>query len=251
VIIQLVCPNAPQCSVSAVVASCTEQNCASKTVTFPSCICPLDRVGSSCKDYRSLSCRLALEAPLTQCQNNTSDPYDSLLSGDPVCLVYDLNSTAELTYRLQCSFSPAIAIPANDSFSYYIKTPTMAISEVRNWTVRFKIFNFNVLSDLGAAVFMPLSPAQMVGNDTIMYTVSLKDLPDQYWAGNRLYFEAVFRANSSADPRGGPAAAPFDLLERRYLDAPDHVAPRGTGNNIPSGLSGGEIAGIVVGCVAA
>ena len=59
-----------------------------------------------------------------------------------------------------------------------------------NWEVAFKLFNFNRFSDLGGFNRTVLSKAQMSGDEPIWWNITLKDVPEEFWHGSRVYMEA-------------------------------------------------------------
>lgn len=216
---KLSCDGDSLCDVSISTFLCNDPNRCYDYVNISTCICPIDRNGSDCSSYRPLSCSLNLMYPKEQCnkQYYSSDSKSSLLDGDPACLLFGLQDTASLQYNLSCAFqNPNAYIDPRvyeANFTYFIQTPSFSMSTYNSWTLRFKIFNFNMLSDLGATYYELLSVPQMIGNESIWFNVSLPSLSAKYWSGNRLYAEA------SWDKGQQPNGAVQIVLDRRFLDS--------------------------------
>jgi len=204
------------------------------------CNCPLDRQGSSCENYRPFVCNITLLSPPPQCK-----VVDPNLDQDPVCFVYGRKDAVTFEYTMNCYFTDTSNIPAdNPLFNYYVKNgDQFAISRISGQTdpqnnIILKIFNFNILSDIGASIIVPLLPAQYIGDMNIDFNIQIGNIPDKYFAGGRLYFEVSLYTDKQWV--SGLAKKSYD---RRFIDAPD--APRRLATR--SGLSGGAIAAIIIG----
>jgi len=78
-----------------------------------------------------------------------------------------------------------------------------------------KIFNFNILSDTGATTYLTLTKEQMQGSLPVwLNTTQLKEIPDRFWHGNRLYGEIMWMHS--------PPGVGGNTLERRFFDSPDY-----------------------------
>jgi len=166
-----------------------------------------------------------LEYPPLDCNNvnyvDTNDPKAYLLDGDKPCLVFPLSASADLKYMLDCHFTQPIGPISqevlNANFTYFINTTKFAIYMPTYWSMRFKIYNFNVLSDIGAQTELVLTKEQMEGTEPIWINTTLSKVPSQYWHGNRLYAELLWYQVS-------PATG-ISILDRRFLDSPDYKTP--------------------------
>jgi len=151
-------------------------------------------------------------------------------------LVYPLNSNASLEYKLYCKFTSDIVItPAIEAanFSYYVENSNFTISKQVYWTLRYKLWNFNVLSDDGGSQYFRLTQEQLAGIDSIWFNTSLYNIPDQYWHGNRLYAEISWTLSIP------PVQSKF--LKRLFLDSPEKKV------NYSSTLSNSKTLDIVLG----
>lgn len=61
-----------------------------------------------------------------------------------------------------------------------------------NWTVDIKIYNFNRLSSRNETTSINLTDYQMIGNETLVWTKLPQDVADNFYFGERLYFEVKF-----------------------------------------------------------
>lgn len=82
-------------------------------------------------------------------------------------------------------------------------------------SARLKVFNFNVLSDNNASIVVPLTAANLLGSAPVLFTLQLSNVPDRYYAGGRLYFEAGVTSTLAGFRK---------RFDRRFIDPPD--APR-------------------------
>lgn len=80
-----------------------------------------------------------------------------------------------------------------------------------------------MLSDLDATTVITLDTDQMVGNKSIWFNTTLADVPDKYWAGNRLYAEFGW------DTKLSPPNAKKTVMDRRFYDSPEY---QGKGTNV-------------------
>lgn len=78
--------------------------------------------------------------------------------------------------------------------------------------MRYKIFNFNQLSDNGATMTSnTLTAAQILGDAEVWFNYSLADIPEKYWFARRLYYELDF------------THGPTTTAIRGFVDAPTRV----------------------------
>jgi len=236
-VVELSCQGSSVCDVNSRSFLCRGPQTCLQTVNTTTCTCPIDRNGTDCSVPRSLNCSLDLLSPKPFCDNpyyqDTSDPKADLLDGDPACLVFSLQETAALKYEVDCVFTEPLGdIPPNilaANFSYYILNDNFAVSRPAIWAMRFKIFNFNMLSDSGATTTVVLDKNQMEGDTSLWFNVTLAAIPDKYWSGNRLYAEVAWVQDFL------PGGAIQDMLDRRFLDSPDYQG-KGT-EETPSNVS--------------
>jgi hypothetical protein len=198
-----------------------------------SCICPVDRNGTDCSQFVPFNCEAELVSPVPNCNNpyyqkqTEGDPKFNLLDSDPPCLVFSMDETVRLQYKLNCEFAVNITenltpkqLAAN--FTYWISNDRFSIYEPTTWVVRYKIFNFNILSDSDATVNLALSTDQMQGYKHILFNTTLSAVADKFWAGNRLYAEVGW------DRIQKPPGLPRSVLDRRFFDSPEY---KGKGND--------------------
>jgi hypothetical protein len=229
------------------------------------CVCPLDFVGDACESKRPFLCAYELVSPPPHCKTASGDveaSYGQLADGDPVCFEYKRSQDAPVfTYRLRCAFASSDGLPATatndthrDDFDYLAHAwdargkHVFAVSNVQNatadWRLLLKVFNFNKLSDLGASQVAELTAEQIVGADTVSFTLPLASYATHYLSGGRLYFECGLYAALGYWPDGLVRRT----HDRRFIDFTDY---HGKGYpSLDSSLAGWQIALIIVGVLA-
>jgi len=225
--LQPVCSYQQPCDIEEQQFTCQNTSSCNQPLNVSICICPDDFVGDFCDQRRAMNCSLTLLSPIPNCDNELNNldnsVDDRLLSADRACLVYGINEVVTMHYSLACQFTQAPApLPANISFPYWLNTPKFRLSRPANWTMRFKMFNFNKLSDKGMMMLPSLTQAQLTGA-TIEFRFLLNSVPDRFWAGNRLYLEVGWTRNEVFTDEPRPPGVPVGhTMDRRFIDSADY-----------------------------
>lgn len=163
-----------------------------------------------------------MTSPRPDCNNpaysNPSDSKDYLLDGDRACYVFEsLSSTVDLRYRLNCSWYYANQTnrETDPSFTYWLDTPSFKLSAPTYWTMRFKLFNFNRLSDMGATYAVALTRDQLAGSVPARISFELNSIADKYWHGNRIYGELRWNVTRGGYNANGEDFTSKDRLQNR------------------------------------
>ena len=228
------CEESADCKIKIDKYKCASNVTCEQRVNISSCICPIDRTNGDCSGSRSLNCTVVLVSPTLNCENNEyvlekqkDDTKANLLDGDPPCLLFKLKETAELQYKLYCKFlNPNETIDPKvlgANFTYFIQNENFSVSTETTWEMKFKIFNFNVLSDNGASFNQELNLNQMVGEESIWFNISIGNVPDRFWAGNRLYGEVSWLKAKR------PLGVIRNILDKKFLDSTEY---KGKGTDI-------------------
>jgi hypothetical protein len=243
-----VCADAAACQLSPA-SECAD---CSGPLNVSKCVCPLDRYGETCASKVPFTCEANLQKPQKDCKGNlkywfSEDESDNLkldlLDGDWPCLVYKLNRPGEMEWTINCEFDPGFGYPedfpnstqeeyAAANFSYALVGPPKADGAPRfvltandTWALRWKIFNFNRLSDNGEAYDLPmLSADQMTGKQPVYFrTRTILDKIDaqRFWHGNRLYSELSWDDDSKPD-------GAKRVLAREFMDNETFTKHKGT-----------------------
>ena len=209
-------------------------------VEFSECLCPLDFIGDRCETHRPFTCKPHLVTPVPDC---VSKSRNGVYYGDQICFLFSkLSDTPTFSFTLDCYFENTTDLyttpPTDTEFPYpywvYTNTSvdgqanfTFAITAVPNvtldWIALLKVFNFNRISDLGASQTEPLTPEQILGIDTISFTLPLASYDAKYLMGGRLYFETGVYSARTYTPAGMISRA----VDARFVDFNDYI-PRGT-----------------------
>jgi hypothetical protein len=199
--------------------------------TYLGCECPVDYDGIVCQNMRPVECRMLLLEPLYTCplgpqpeltlsfDPDTGEiPYDS----DPQCYVFNSTDEIRLKFQLSCKFLNFNYSRKNveaSNFTYEVITDTIAFSEVPQWFVIHKIFNFVMLSDTTASTLVRVSKEIFEGKAPLVFTIRPKELDaEKYIVGDRIYSEFKF-----AKAPQGPSVTPT-LLYKIFIDIADYAA---------------------------
>jgi hypothetical protein len=160
------------------------------------CTCTLDRVGRHCEQWRPYTCTFRLLSPTPNCK-----PVPGVDS-DPVCFEYSRPQTVKFEYAINCTFDDhldPLAVKSQE-FDYFLRTNKFAVSRAQAdlWTFRaqLKVFDFRWLTDHTATQVVDLTPLQLAGNDSVAFSLNFAQIPDRFFAGNRLYFESGLSRDS-------------------------------------------------------
>jgi len=191
-----------------------------QTAQQNACICPVDRTGDYCDIIRKYSCALN-EVRLTHdCDVPPSLPpvqqYHARLDADRLDLLCKQSSKLEFTVTLDCNFQTGDysreKVEASN-FTYVVIGDKFASSD-GNWTLMLKVFNFQVFSDLGGSILVPLSKDQVLGFAPITFTLDISQLdPSKYLVGNRLWAEYKFWNDNPVDTRHSLGRKLCDIID--------------------------------------
>eukprot|EP00741_Cyanophora_paradoxa_P004519 tig00000808_g4388.t1 len=233
-------------------------NCTNTTQPGFACICGVDRYGLLCEGYRRFACGMQFEQPACTEEAALSPRYRPELDGDPPCVFLPSRqaSPLRLSARLKCDFleperatvpryvSSALYASARRNLTYWAGTGAgFSISDRPvELAVRFKAFNWRFLTDTTGVRSVALTPEMALGLEAAEAELEIAALPDEFFAGGRLYIEAMMLPPGGA--RGFEPAS--SGLERRFVDFADYALPA------PAGSSRvGLIVGAVLGSLAA
>lgn len=175
------------------------------------CMCTLDRVGSTCARWRPYTCSFRLLSPTPNCK-----PIPGVDS-DPVCFVFHRTQTVKFEYSIDCAFDNELDPLALNSqeFEYFLRTDKFAVSKAQTdlWTfqAQLKVFDFKWITDRTATQVTDLTPLQLAGNNSVAFNLNFEQIPERFFAGNRLYFEFGLSRDSAVAGR-------TIKYDRRFLD---------------------------------
>eukprot|EP01119_Soliformovum_irregulare_P013175 TRINITY_DN3484_c0_g1_i1.p1 TRINITY_DN3484_c0_g1~~TRINITY_DN3484_c0_g1_i1.p1 ORF type:complete len:661 (+),score=106.63 TRINITY_DN3484_c0_g1_i1:60-2042(+) len=224
-LVQPVCTGMSTCALNRYSFPCRYPSVCQQSVNSSSCICPIDRWGDHCEKNQSLSCNVSRVEP-SQC--NVPVPTDvprKWLSSDWPCLEYSMKSSVQLGFKLKCQFRNDSIIITNETlqanFTYAYQGDGWAISGDEKFGIRTKLINFFRMSEDSQVEIQDVTKDQVEGREIIWYNrTMLSEIPDRFWAGNRLYLEMTW------DGEGPPSDDRRDHnLGRIYIDATDRPVP--------------------------
>jgi hypothetical protein len=175
------------------------------------CTCSLDRVGGSCAKWRPYTCSFRLLSPQPNCQ--PSQGVDS----DPVCFVFRRTQAVSFEYAIDCAFDaqPDPRPSPDPGFKYFLRNDKFAVSEAQAklwpFQAQLKVFDFKWITDRTATQVVDLTAQQLAGNSSVTFSINFEQIPDRFFAGNRLYFEFGLSRASDVPER----TVKYD---RRFLD---------------------------------
>lgn len=202
------------------------------------CTCSADRMGKDCSKWRPYTCSFNLKSPQPDCKPN------NVVDSDPICFVYKREQTVTFTYTIDCSFDEPPIGDEPDEFKYFLRSSKFAVSEEQTklWPleVQLKVFDFKWLSDRTATQVTNLTAAQLAGNDTVSFSLDFQHIPDNFYAGNRLYFEFGLSRASNVRER-------TIKYDRRFIDFENLHIHRSTHSTLGtiaiSWIVGGSVCG--------
>jgi hypothetical protein len=234
-------------------------NCSMTNSTVFVCICPLDRSGYGCHNYRHFQCIVGLITPERKCEAPpANEAYGGIdLDGDYPCFKFSMEDHSSFTYNMTCKFTePAYKdtvqknLPTNETYTIYLRdgnqtqmtldeiyesytyylnhnyteiingteqvTGTFTLSKPLEQPLRFKVFNFNTLSDISGWFDIPLTDTgYYIGQKHLIYRVKFSELNEELFAGDRLYCEVrIFNVGNLNMP-----------WEKLFIDFTDRKIP--------------------------
>ncbi len=175
----------------------------------------------ACAARRAVACQFRLRSPGAAGCERVDDSDAGAVDADPGCHRHASSETVAFAYRVVCAFEGGFrAATAGDNFSYVATSAdgwalSQALYESQNWTAQLKVFNWQRLSDLSAAVVSPpLSPAQLAGQEDVAFALDLSQLAPRHLVGGRVYAEVGF---TEATLRG-MTLSPASVRDRLFVD---------------------------------
>ncbi|PRP86628.1 hypothetical protein PROFUN_05107 [Planoprotostelium fungivorum] len=211
------------------------------------CLCPEDRHGSSCEKQVDYKCEPEMVVPVKDCSNpwleeGGKKEWDKL-EGDPACLVFPLASTVVFRYRFDCyttmnntgytapgnitiggqqiSIPPPPGVSNPYNFTYWLDSEKLKSTFPLHWNAEFRIYDFNRFTRSNISTIPEMNKDQISGTQTVDHSVVLSQIPDRFWAGNRLYYELLW----NEDKKNRPVQNGNRGLDRGFIDCPEHQTP--------------------------
>jgi len=204
------------------------------------CVCSLDRMGRTCSQWRPYACNVTLLSPEPQCKHTIFD-------SDPVCFMYSRKEKVSFNFALHCAFTNTTGIQeslAYDSlFDYWgRRKEEFAISSAQHkfWTLESELCVYDLyrLGNRHGCTNVSLESNQLSSDSPITFPVDFSKFTDNFFAGNRMYFE-VGMTKASAFP------GRVIKRDRRFIDFTDvHIS-----RSVDDSLSQTAISWIIVAVV--
>ena len=216
--------------------------CFDFTRSLCTCLCPRDKQGVFCEEYRDYECTLnILNANMTECELMTQEDlnkhgrsdYDVTIDGDKPCFFVpdDDKSSIDSTVQLECSFTESDSgskiwqnlvdyeiADEGVTFEYCLGNETSTFALTRSPPtsyLRLKMFNFARIFSDQETYIIPLDINHWSGDKYVDHSRSMKDLGAEYKTGGRVYIEYQLW---QTDARGHEQRI---SVERRFYDI-DH-----------------------------
>lgn len=169
----------------------------SRYMKTSSCVCPTDRKGDTCDDYEPLvwSSKITIPKKKKVVQEESKDDkltYDRSLFSVTVKEGKNLS----LYVRVNCSFENINAAKDLAGFNYWISADNLLVYKDPSWVLQAKIFNFNSISSAGRVYKETLMSQNIVGKESVVFTIPTKDITSEYVYGGRAYMEIGFGENN-------------------------------------------------------
>jgi hypothetical protein len=177
-------------------------------VLTPACVCPLDQLGEYCTIKRLIDCGSEIFS------HSCPKPYN-LTTLSSACLNLMSNQPLEIGYKLNCSWyfeHPITARQIAANFSYDISTPNVSVTNFTEFDphLEFHFWNFNRLADTTGVYVLPLTKSQVMGLEALWFNLSLSKIPQNFWFGNRLYYEVYWNYHTRTN-----------VADARFIDTND------------------------------
>jgi len=228
-------------------------NCTETHRTVSGCFCAQDRSSSKCNQVFKMQCNSDLLTPQDCLIPKGIQPEEAVVGGVPItssglnCLRYKQSETIQLDFRMRCSASYSkvaaskfpLNVPLKDrdtgeifpnwaavmgNFSYFAHDGNQvdgvyefAMSEPVTTPIYLSPWNFFHFVDVsGRQEQTLLSPGHYLGKDTISFHVDISKLHEEYFSGNRVFFELGYSTKH---------AVVNPSILRLYLDFPERTDP--------------------------
>lgn len=164
----------------------------SRIMNTTSCVCPADRKGSTCDEYEPIVWSSKITIPKKRA--NKEESKDAKLTYDRslFSVTVEPGKNLSLYIRVNCTFENTL-IPKNPgNFSYWINTEDLLVYEDPSWVLQAKIFNFKSISSTGRMYRETLTSQNILGKESVIFTIPTQDLTSEYVYGGRAYMEIGF-----------------------------------------------------------
>jgi len=236
--------------------------CLDFTRSLCTCLCPRDKAGVHCEEFRDYQCSLnILTANMTECEWMTQEDlnrhgrsdYDVTIDGDKPCffIADDAESSIDSVIQLECAFVDSDSrsrvwedlvdyniLDENVSFSYCLGNETSTFALTRSPPqsfLRLKIFNFARIFSDGETTIIPLDINHWSGDKYIEHSRSMADLADDYKTGGRVYIEYQLWQQEGSDSKDDQTRI---SVERRFYDIDHWKMPQSEGSVLSAAQKG-------------